>query len=83
MLDLVHSDICEMNGQITMSGKRYFITFIDDYSRFCYVYLLSSKDEALVMFKTYKNKVELHCETFIKCLRSDRGGEYYLSLIHI
>jgi len=56
--DLVYSDICEMNGQLTMGGKTYFITFMDDYSRFCYVYLLSSKDEALDMCKTYKNEVE-------------------------
>jgi len=41
------------------------------------VYLLSSKDEALDMFKTYKKEVELHCEKIIKCLKSDRGGEYY------
>ena len=43
ILDLVYSDICEMNGQLTMGGKRYFITFIYVYSRFCYVYLPSSK----------------------------------------
>ena len=66
-----------MNGQLTMGSKRYFTTSIDNYYRFCYVYLLSSKDEALVMFKTYKNDVNLHCENFIKCLRSDGGGEYY------
>jgi len=53
-----------MNGQLTMGGKRYFITFIGDYSTFCYVYLLSSKDEALDMSKTYKNEAELHCEKF-------------------
>jgi len=29
------------------------------------------------MFKNFKNKVELHCEKFTKCLRSDWGGEYY------
>jgi len=57
ILDLVYSDICEMNEQLTMSVARYFITLIDDYFRFYYVYLLSSKDEALVMFKTYKMKL--------------------------
>ena len=77
ILDLVHSDICEMNGQLTLSGKRYFITFIDNYSGYCYVYLLHSKDEALEKFKIYKNEVELHCKKFLKYLRSDRGGEYY------
>ena len=34
MLELVHSDVCELNGVLTRGGKRYFITFIDDFSRF-------------------------------------------------
>jgi hypothetical protein len=39
-LDLIHSDLCEMNGILTKGGKQYFITFIDDSTRFCCVYLL-------------------------------------------
>jgi hypothetical protein len=38
-LDLVHSNLCEMNEILTKGGKRYFITFIDDSTRFCYVFL--------------------------------------------
>ena len=53
-LDLIHSDLCEMNGLLTRGGKRYFITFIDDATRFCYIYLLKTKDEALHDFKIYK-----------------------------
>jgi hypothetical protein len=53
-LDLIHSDLCEMNEILIKGGKRYFITCIDDSTRFCYVYLLKSKDEALHYFKTYK-----------------------------
>jgi hypothetical protein len=41
-LELVHSDLCEMNGILTKGGKRYFLTFIDDSTRFCYVYLLKT-----------------------------------------
>ena len=40
LLELVHTDICELNGILTRGGNRYFITFIDDSSRFTYVYLL-------------------------------------------
>jgi hypothetical protein len=43
-LELIYSDICEMNGILTKGGKRYFITFIDDCTRFCYVYLMRTKD---------------------------------------
>ena len=53
-LDLIHSDLCEMNKILIKGGKRYFITFINDSTRFCCVYLLKSKDEALHYFKTYK-----------------------------
>ena len=41
------------------------------------MFLLHSKDEVMTKFQVYKTEVELHCETFIKRLRSDRGGEYY------
>jgi len=41
------------------------------------VHLLHVKNEALDKFRIFKNKSELHCETSIKRLRSDRVGEYY------
>jgi hypothetical protein len=65
-LELVHSDICEMNGVLTEGGKRYFMTLIDDATRFCYVYLLKTKDEALNCFKIYKAEVETQLEKKIK-----------------
>nr|CAE03674.1 OSJNBa0042N22.18 [Oryza sativa Japonica Group]CAE76045.1 B1248C03.4 [Oryza sativa Japonica Group] len=76
-LELVHSDLCEMNGVLTKGGKKYFMTLIDNCTRFCYVSLLKTKDEALHYFKTYKAKVENQLERKIKRLRSDRGGEYF------
>jgi hypothetical protein len=53
------------------------MTFIDDCSRFCHVYLLKSKDEALHYFKIYKAKVENQLEKNVKRLWTDRGGEYF------
>jgi transposase InsO family protein len=76
-LELIHSDVCEMNKILTNGGKRYFITFIDDCTRFCYVYLIKIKDEALRYFKIYKAEIENQLEKKIKRLRSDRGGEYF------
>ena len=76
-LELIHSDLCEMNGVLTKGGKRYFITLIDDASRFCYVYLLQTKDEALDYFKICKTEAENQLERKIKRLRSDSGGEYF------
>lgn len=44
-----------MDGQLTR-GKRYFITFNDDYSRYCYVYLLTLKDKPFVKCVKYKSR---------------------------
>ena len=77
-LELVHSDLCEMNGEFTKGDKRYFMIFIDDCTRFCYVYLLKTKDEALHYFKVYKVEVENQLERKIKRLRSDHGGRIFL-----
>jgi hypothetical protein len=79
-LELFHSDLCEMNGILIKDGKRYFLTFIDDSTRFCYVYLLKTKDESFNYFKTYKAEVENQLERKIKRLRSDRGGEYFSNI---
>nr|CAD39988.3 OSJNBb0045P24.6 [Oryza sativa Japonica Group] len=76
-LELLHSDLCEMNGVLTKGGKRYFMTLIDDATIFCYVYLLKTKDEALDYFKIYKAEVENQLDRKIKRLRSDRGGEFF------
>ena len=46
-------------------------------TRFCYVYLLKTKDEVLDYFKIYKAEVENQPERKIKRLRSNRGGEYF------
>ena len=65
-----------MHSNPTKSGKKYFLTFIDDFSKYCYVYLLHSKDQVLDKFKIYKNKVENFCDIKIKSFKYDKGGEY-------
>ena len=66
-----------MNGKLTRDAKRYFITFINDYSRFTFVYLFMTKDEAFQKFKEYKLVMENQKNRKIKILHSDRGGEYF------
>ena len=75
-LELIHSDTCDLKYVQTRGGKKYFVTFIDDCTRYCYVYFLRSKDEALEKFMHYKNEVENQLGRKIKAIRSDRGGEY-------
>ena len=77
-LDLIHSDIYYFKSIQTRGGNKYFITFIDDCTKYCYVYLLKSKDETLEKFIFYKNEVENQLNRKIKELRSDRGDEYVI-----
>ena len=52
------------------------MTFIDDFSRYGYVYLMRYKSETFERFKDFKNEVENQLDKRIKAIRSDRGGEY-------
>ena len=53
-LQLVHSDIYGPLSVRARRGANYFITFIDDYTRYSYVYLISHKSKALDCFKLYE-----------------------------
>ena len=77
MLELVHSNVCELNGVLTKGGKRHLLTFIDDFSRFTYVYLMRNKDESFDMFKRYKAEIENQNDRKIKILQNDRSREFF------
>ncbi|GJR32293.1 pol polyprotein [Tanacetum coccineum] len=66
ILGLIHTDLCDFKATPSRGEKNYYITFIDDCSKFCYVYLINTKDEALNMFKTYKAEVENQLDKKIK-----------------
>lgn len=77
LLQLIHTEICGPFATQTICGNKYFITFTDDFSRYCYIYLISDKSQALEKFKIYKAEVEKELNTEIKVVRSDRGGEFF------
>lgn len=75
-LELIHSDVCGPMKTTTDGGNRYFLTFIDDFSRMTWVYFLRQKSEVFTVFKKFQAMVERQSDLKIKVLRSDRGGEY-------
>ena len=60
---------------MTRGGKKFYVIFIDDYSRFTRVCLHRNKDEAFVMFLSYKVEAKNQLDMKIKRIRFDRGGE--------
>ncbi|KAG2758708.1 Retrovirus-related Pol polyprotein from transposon TNT 1-94 [Phytophthora cactorum] len=76
VLEVIHSDVCGPMQTSTFSGKRYFVTFTDDKSHFCVVYLLRNKSEVADKFAEFVAMAETQTGKRVKTLRSDNGGEY-------
>jgi len=78
-LQLVHSDVCGPMPVQSFSGKRYFVTFIDDYSRCVKVYFIKQKSEVLQKFREFEASATNEAGCKIGTLRTDNGGEYMSS----
>ncbi len=76
ILEIVHTDVNGPHNVLGYQGERYFITFIDDYSRLVKVYCLKSKSEVFDYLVEYVNLVENLTGRKIKELRCDNGTEY-------
>ena len=75
-LELIHADICGPITPTSNNNKRYILLFTDDYSRKTWVYFLVEKLKAFSSFKSFKSMAEKQKCLFVKCLRTDRGGEF-------
>jgi transposase InsO family protein len=75
-LELVHGDLSGHITPPTPGGKRYFLLMVDDFSRYMWLELLATKDEAFVAFKKVKCAAEMESGRQLKVFRTDRGGEF-------
>ncbi|KAG7594092.1 Integrase catalytic core [Arabidopsis thaliana x Arabidopsis arenosa] len=73
--DLVHSDVWT-SPCLSRENQKYFVTFIDEKSKYTWLTLLPSKDRVLEAFTNFQNYVTNHYNAKIKIFRSDNGGEY-------
>jgi len=75
-LQLVHTDVYGPMNTKSINGSWYFILFIDDFSRFCWVYFMKQKFEVPDIFGIFKKLVENQCGKKIKVIISDNDTEY-------
>ena len=68
--------MCVVSCVRSAGGAEYFVTFVDDKSRFVCVYVLKSKGEVFAKFCEWNAMVELSTGQKLNVLRSDYGGEY-------
>lgn len=76
ILDLIHSDVCGPTSTLSLTGREYYVTFIDDFSRKTWIYFLKTKDEVFARSKEFKALVENQTGKKFKVLRSDNRGEF-------
>ncbi|KAL0368204.1 UNVERIFIED_CONTAM: hypothetical protein Scaly_1039300 [Sesamum calycinum] len=69
VFELIHADICGPFPSTAWNGQQYFITLIDDFSRYGYIYLIHEKSQSLDVFKSFKAEVENQLGKSIKSVR--------------
>ena len=72
----MHIDLCGPIRTESYSGEKFFILFVDDYSKMMTVIYLKEKSKAFQKFKWYLARVEKETSKKLKCLRSYRGSEF-------
>ena len=77
ILDVIHSDVWGPAQTTTFGGCRYYVTFIDDFSRNTWIYPMKQKSEVFGHFQKFKAEVEKATGRHVHCLRSDGGKEYF------
>ena len=78
---IIHSDVWGPNKIWTLSNKKWFITFIDDHTKLCWVYLLKEKFEAEQAVRNFFKMVQNQFQTNIQVFRSDNGREYFNTIL--
>ena len=77
---VIHSDIWGPS-RVSSMGYRYFVTFIDEFSRCTWVFLMKERSEILSILTSFVNEIKTQFGKTIKILRSDNAKEYFSSAI--
>jgi hypothetical protein len=75
-LELIHSNSCDSMHIPSANGNNHIISFIDDYTRMCWLYLLKNKSQAFETFKNFHVWIQNEAPSHIGSLRTDNGKEY-------
>jgi hypothetical protein len=71
VLELVHCDIWGPSPTVTTSGYWYYIIFVDDYSRYCWLYPMKRRSDSFAYFTTFKNMGENQFHQRLKLFQCD------------
>ena len=74
---LVHSDVWGPSRVVSILGFQYFVTFIDNYSRYTWLYLMKNRSELFTIFESFCAEIKTQFHTSIQVLRSDNAPKYF------
>ena len=75
--ELVYTDVWGLFRSTSTLGFRYFVTFIDDYSRCTWLFLMKTRVELFSIFQKFHAEICTQFNTSIRILRSDNAKEYF------
>jgi transposase InsO family protein len=75
-LERVHTDVCGPFSVSSIAKHKYYVIFVDDFSRKCWIFFMHKKDQTFSKFCEFKALVEKESRKQVKALRSDNGGKY-------
>ena len=75
--ELVHTDVWGPSRSTFTLGFRYFVTFIDDYSRCTWLFLMKTRVGLFSIFKKFNAEIRTQFNTYIRILGSDNTKEYF------
>ena len=73
---IIHSDVWGPSPILSFHGYRYFIVFIDDFTRFSWIYFLKNKSDVYSTFLNFESYVHRQFNSKILAFHSDWGGEF-------
>ena len=75
--ELVHTDVWGPCRTASTLGFQYFVTFIDDYSRCTWLFLMKNRAELFSIFQKFYTEIQTQFNISIRVLRSDNAREYF------
>ena len=83
-LELIYSNLWGPAPVVSVQGFRYYIIFVDAYTRYTWIYPLKLKFDALSIFTTFHKFAEIQFQSKLRALQTDNGGEFkaFLPYLH-
>ena len=86
IFDLIHYEVCGPSSISSIGGSRYFVVFVDDYSRYSWIFQMKHRFELLQIYSNFAKMVETQFSKRIKIFQFDNAFEYtqyvFLAIFH-